>query len=317
VPETWNHELRLVSDQSNAFAWQAGAFYFKETNLVYTSRINQPYAYASGPPAFGNFSWLIFDYPDLSAVSKAVYGHGSFKFNDQFKLSAGVRYTKDTKFRHGFIHIFGGTIPVPDGHMDNSQTTWHIGLDYKPNTDTLLYVKADKGYKAGGYTNTAQYGPENLTAYEVGYKATFARRLQLDAAAFFNDYKDQQVSALGANITAGTQVFNAGKSEIKGLELGLKAAIGTGTNLGVHATFQDGTYKDFNLTNGSGTCPTNALPNTTPACNIQLAGNQTIQSPKISASVNLDQIIPLASGSTVTPSVTVRYNGKSYFSPFN
>jgi iron complex outermembrane receptor protein len=311
-PKTWNHELRVVSATDKALSWQAGAFYFKESSKLLSERIDKPFSTTEN-------RWLKFDYPKLEAESKAVYGHVSYRATDQIRITAGLRNTKDTKSRFGRVIIFNNpaAVVVPAGKLDNSQTTYHVGVDWKLNDDTLIYVKTDKGYKSGGYTNTAQYGPEILLAYEAGFKTTFNKRIQLNAAAFSNDYKDQQIALLGANVALGTQIFNAGKSKIDGLEVDLTALVGSSSEVGLHGTFINGKYKDFVLTNGSNTCPRNVVPNTAPACNIQLAGNKPIQTPDVSLSANLDHTFHGFAGGALTASLDARYNGEAFFSPFN
>lgn len=85
-------------------------------------------------------------------------------------------------------------------HQHN--VSWKGGLDYRLNSTTLLYANVSRGYKAGSYptlsaSTFAQYQPvtqESVTAYEAGFKAGFFdRKAQLNAAAFYYDYKNKQI----------------------------------------------------------------------------------------------------------------------------
>src|SRR3546814_19184383 len=67
-----------------------------------------------------------------------------------------------------------------------------------------LYVSYNRGYKSGGFNLldvgalnrptghvSPSYNPEIVDAYEVGLKSDlFDRRLRLNVAAFYYDYKD-------------------------------------------------------------------------------------------------------------------------------
>jgi iron complex outermembrane receptor protein len=110
-----------------------------------------------------------------------------------------------------------------------SGVTGTLGLDWKPDADTLAYVKYTRGYKAGGFnsgTTTLQAnittGKETIDAYEVGLKKTFGGRLQANASAFYYDYQDIQIPISGLNPVTNTNVssfFNLPKARIIGLEL--------------------------------------------------------------------------------------------------
>lgn len=78
-----------------------------------------------------------------------------------------------------------------------ASVSWH----FLPSAN--LYAKYSEGYRSGGYdgqTNsptgfTVPYESETLEAYEIGLKSRWLdNRLQLNAAAFFSDYQDLQVT---------------------------------------------------------------------------------------------------------------------------
>jgi len=110
-----------------------------------------------------------------------------------------------------------------------SGVTGTLGLDWKPDPDTLAYIKYTRGYKAGGFnsgTTTLQAnvttGKETIDAYEVGLKKTFGGRLQANASAFYYDYQDIQIPITGLNPVTNTNVasfYNLPKARIIGFEL--------------------------------------------------------------------------------------------------
>ncbi|RYF98455.1 MAG: TonB-dependent receptor, partial [Caulobacteraceae bacterium] len=101
-------------------------------------------------------------------------------------------------------------------------------LQYKPNEDTLLYLKYSRGYKAGGIVLSAMTGSpildsEHLNAYEVGYKFSPNRKLTVNTAAFYYDYANYQDFVSVRNLQApsgfSTIGFNIPKSRNYGFEL--------------------------------------------------------------------------------------------------
>lgn len=104
-----------------------------------------------------------------------------------------------------------------------------LGVDWKPDADTLVYAKYTRGYKAGGFnsgTTTLQSNvstdKETIDAYEVGAKKTFGGRFQANASAFWYNYQDIQVPISGLNPVTSTNVnsfFNLPKARVLGFEV--------------------------------------------------------------------------------------------------
>jgi iron complex outermembrane receptor protein len=112
--------------------------------------------------------------------------------------------------------------------LDETWNAWtgDVDVDWTPDHDTLVYAKYSRGYKAGGYTTfTIAANPETkketVDAYEVGLKKTIARVFQVNAAAFYYDYKNDQipVSVQNAQGLISAQLFNLKDVHISGVEL--------------------------------------------------------------------------------------------------
>lgn len=84
------------------------------------------------------------------------------------------------------------------------EVTGVIGLDWKPDNDTLVYVKIDRGYKPGGLGAADVFGvlaptpftdQELVDAYEAGFKRDWREwGLTTNIVAFFYNYDGYQVS---------------------------------------------------------------------------------------------------------------------------
>jgi iron complex outermembrane recepter protein len=107
--------------------------------------------------------------------------------------------------------------------------TGTLGLDWQPDDDTLAFAKFTRGYKAGGFNaGTTTLNPrvsteeENIDSYEIGLKRTFGGNLQVNASAFYYDYKNIQVPITGLDPVTQlnvTSFFNMPKAKVLGFEV--------------------------------------------------------------------------------------------------
>ena len=82
------------------------------------------------------------------------------------------------------------------------ETTWNIGLEYRPVEDVMVYGRVSTGYRAGGLYGwwvTSEpwgYPAEEMTNYEIGAKGLFFDNvLQLEATYFFQDFSSYHIFA--------------------------------------------------------------------------------------------------------------------------
>jgi iron complex outermembrane receptor protein len=202
-------------------------------------------------------------------ISKSVFGSIDYSVTDQVTLRASARYNDERRRFNGCLADGGGEqtedfdpirdafaalstaltgVPVtiePFGCLTFSDATlmpalvqtslnednfsWRVGVDWKLNPDTLLYVTVAKGYKAGSFTVipsilASQLEPvtqESLLSYEAGFKLSAAeRRVQLSGAAFYYDYTDKQfLNYVDTPFGRLPKLINFPKSRVWGLEL--------------------------------------------------------------------------------------------------
>ena len=125
-----------------------------------------------------------------------------------------------------FVHCADTETTRPD--LEDDELGGKIGLQYHISDDVMLYGSYSRGFKSGKFdleflhTNDTPFPqrplePETLDVLEFGLKSTLLdRRLIVNAALFFNVWKDQQVFNVGVN---GPEFFNLPESKIQGLEL--------------------------------------------------------------------------------------------------
>ena len=220
---TDSHELRFSNANPEFFEWVAGANYFKE----YLMEHDQNWAtYVEPSPANNCFTAapnLLYGCnnpnPSITGPSQhkgeGVFGQGNFHLTDALKLTLGLRYSHDSMFRNATVDGGGGQpltcFPPNDcvnggepdvGSESASKLTWRVGLDYQLTQTQMVYGYVATGYKPGGFndpqqgqTTTTTYGPEELTAYEIGYKGQIVPTLQLNSDFYYYDFQKSQVTA--------------------------------------------------------------------------------------------------------------------------
>src|SRR5678815_1409708 len=112
------------------------------------------------------------------------------------------RYTHDNKQGFDFLNYTLPLIPFtlePTKDFDESwsQTTYKLGVDWRPNETLMLYANYSTGYLSGGGlvgNFPGIYQPEKVRAWEAGFKSTLLdSRLIFNGAAYYQKIKDMQV----------------------------------------------------------------------------------------------------------------------------
>jgi iron complex outermembrane recepter protein len=225
-------------------------------------------------------------------------------------------------------------INTAPGYYDSSQTytkvTWKAGFEVDLAPQSMLYADVSTGFKAGGFnqavsltqpTKLQPYNPETITAYSVGIKNRFMdNRVQLNAEAFYWDYKDLQLSAQAFDGTGLIVLLtqNAGKATVQGLDLNLVAKIWQGGTLHAAVEYVDSKYKEFILQEsvqfvppGRVACAVSA-PNAQGLVTVDCSGKPLVRSPEFSGNAGISQAFNLAGGGNITLAADVAFAGRSY-----
>lgn len=324
----FSHELNLTSNGDGDLSWIAGLYYYNE-------KLDQPYAITvPDVPRFENPVGANFSNPmrayysqrgRLDSEAYAAFGQASWKFQPTLTLTAGLRYTKDKKAgRETQFQVFynpdvdpGNTYPVLNQSRVLSDSwsgiTGKIGLDWTPDPDTLAYAVVSTGYKSGGF-KLGQLGPdpivdqETIYAYEAGLKRRFGGALQVNAAAFYYDYRDLQVPVtVLVGVVRQTAFVNAPKSRAYGAEAEVTYRPVQDLTLRLVYSYLNAEYREF-----SGVIDT-AEPTLGPQ---DLAGKRLPQSPENKLTLNASYTLQIG-GADLTLVATSSWIGSQYYAVFN
>jgi iron complex outermembrane receptor protein len=224
-----SEEFQFLGDFDRV-KWVAGFYYSHEKGTEWNLNIAIPLTSA------GNVG---INDGDLSSKSYAAFGQLDWSFADQWTLTLGGRWTKEDKGLVTRNRRSTGACIVPvefreradlcSGriNVDFKKPSWLASIRYQPTDAINLYAKVATGFRGGGHnmrgTTVASYAPfepETVTEYEVGLKSElFDRRLRLNLAAFYDDYKNAQRNVLIlVGTTTVTRITNAAAAELKGFE---------------------------------------------------------------------------------------------------
>jgi iron complex outermembrane recepter protein len=214
----------------------AGLYYLREHITSHQEAYGRDLFYLFGSRLFNDVLRTIDD--DLLTKSYAGYANGSFTIVPDVRLSAGIRWTHESKDYDRTTSVFLNGVqsgaPFPFAGKDHwNDVSPMASVDWQVTPATMLYARVAKGFKSGGFNGRAndpasatEYKPEKVVSYEAGFKTTIADQLRLNGAVFDNEYKDFQARISARpddpenplNI-AILSVVNAGKMRIRGAEL--------------------------------------------------------------------------------------------------
>ncbi|MFW2830385.1 TonB-dependent receptor [Sphingomonas sp. ID0503] len=203
--------------------------------------------------------------PGITNFFNIVWGSLGFIYPNYKPIRPGESFTIDNRLGPDGLPLDPstyGTAGTFVGRLKEHNTSWNVGLDYKATDDVLLYFNVRKGYKAGSFPTVAAAAwsqlvgikQESLLDYEGGFKAQFFdRRLTLNGAAFYYDYKDKQLRAKIVDGIFGPldALVNVPKSRITGAELELIGRPLTGLTINASGTYINAKVREYQGVVGS------------------------------------------------------------------
>jgi iron complex outermembrane receptor protein len=286
-------EVRLESQLSGRFNWQAGVYYFDED---YDTEF---FSYDS----LGGGAQNQYLRANQTNTAWALFGSVNYEITEAFELRAGVRYTSDEKdFVTGAPQGF--TFPNPalptSASLSDSKVSWDVSGTFSVNDDVNLYARVATGFRgasvqpAGPFGNQSVAEPETNTAIEVGVKAELLdRRASLAFNIFRYEVKDQQLTAVGGAGNA-VRLLNAAETVGQGAELDLQAYLTPQLLVTLGASYNDTEINDDDI--AVGTCFACTVTDPIVGGFAVIDGNPLPQAPEWIANFTLRYGIPLGNG---------------------
>ncbi len=191
--------------------------------------------------------------------SFALFGQGTYYFDERWSVTLGLRGTYEEKKRRGSqIATFKlDTGPFgPDRFPDQGLSVFNLSplgvLSFRPSDDSMLFAKVARGFKSGGFNQQRTTGgdgdafdDEEATDFELGFRSTwFDRRLVLNMTGFYMLYDEFQAQAFD---NTGFTVTNAGSLTSYGVEADALVALHPDLVLGGAFGWNEARYDDFDM----------------------------------------------------------------------
>ncbi len=280
--DTVSQEFQLFNSNPGKFEWTLGAFLYEDDGsqfLLWQLWNENNFFGGPGPGTLARVNTT------NKTSSRAVFGQGTYNFNDQWAVLLGGRYTSDektgvqTNFRTNLTRSLTDSW---DSFTPKAQ------IQFKPNENILAYAGVTQGFKSGGFNLLAGvpalFEPEEVLAYEGGLKTQSGDgRFIFNAAAFYYDYTNLQLRTLvvGSGAVTAT-VSNAASAEVRGLEIYTSGRFSDLFSADLATTYLDTQLNNF-------VSPTNRR---------NLSGRPLPLSPKWSGVLGFNADFPLLGGDT-------------------
>ncbi|SEL81872.1 iron complex outermembrane recepter protein [Roseateles sp. YR242] len=168
-----------------------------------------------------------------------LYAQGHLRLTDRLSATLGLRgYNTRQDAANAFWRTNAQFVPTqqvydaPQLHTSEHGLLPRVGVDFNASPTTFLYASVARGEKFAGFNRAAESlisagvaaRPEKVTTYETGVKLrTAPERLTVNAAAFYNDYKDYLASLSGTTVNGvlvtDTVFLNAASARTYGVDL--------------------------------------------------------------------------------------------------
>ncbi len=262
----FSEELRLSSQQSAPWKWQAGMYLEHQRRLEV---IDIPTSGLDAAFGINSLDYGAFEPNDQysgrqspTTLQLALFGEVNYLPTEHWELIAGLR---EFHWRQSFSLYAGGLSgalgpgepETASGTSTENGANPRFNASYHVTPEATVYVEASRGFRYGGINqpvppsfcaaalmaqglngSPATYRPDHLWTYSLGERSEFdERRLVLDATEFYTRWSAVQTPH---DLACGYSfVQNAGGVRSTGLELESRFRASSAFTLGLSASFTD------------------------------------------------------------------------------
>jgi iron complex outermembrane recepter protein len=245
-------EVQLSSPKESKLTWTVGAFFLSQKGFTDPFTFSSPISTIvfGAPPGT---DYLLF--AESGTTSIAGYAQATATIFPDTRLTLGARYTQDRRTIEGFATAGGVIRPSTVGNDSAKfgKPTFRVALDHDFSRDFKVYASWNRGFQSGTYNSNSAAGynplvnrvlkPENIDAYEIGFKSElFDRQVRFNMAAFLYDYTNLQQQTYDNNVLVS---LNAGAARTKGVDVELLYQPSGDFSMGVSAAYLDARYTEY------------------------------------------------------------------------
>lgn len=304
VDETiWSQELNLISPDDGPITWIVGA-YFQEDQ----------YTFSDGRLYIGTPAPAYTIQGTNPKDSAAVFGQMSFNLPARFQLQIGARYAEATTTNHIFVNQFG--LPLyQDQREEWSNLSGKVALNWTVDDHNFLYGFIATGFRPGGLNVPvglglpAPFDEENVTSYEVGWKAGWlGGHLRTQINAYYNEYENFQVIIGYPDFpvpSLNIELNAPDTTTMYGFEAQVEAVFGAfSVDAGLGLLHSElGTFYATDPRIGGPAVACNPLTGPASATCVNLEGRDQTYAPELTFNIGAQYEFALGGGDTLTPRI--------------
>ena len=357
IKEYQSQELRFTSSPGTRLNWMVGVYNYEQENTGYNGGPRYNVNLANGMAATtntgptGTLREISQPVSPFEIQNQAVFASVSYDPTERWHLTLEGRYAKDQLTTNNAIQVGGNCARVLEAEFKSFTPRGTVRFDF--TEDLNVYFSIARGNKPGDFNNglcnaaipAAEFqrlsaisplsvDEETSLNYEIGSKMRLLDgRMSLEAALFFTDWSDQQVTGSqtyrnalnqSANISLTT---NAGKTEVKGLELNWRWKVSQNWDLNASYGYTNAEFKELcdnvyavltaSPATTAGPCPS-AIASPTVVVNFaNAAGFQTANAPESTFAAGAEFRTPVGTDWSFFARTDLSYQSERFAEVYN
>lgn len=357
VKEYQSQELRFNSSLGDKLNWTIGVYNYDQENTGFNGgpRYNVNLANGAAAPTntgpTGTLREISQPISPFEIQNQAVFGSVSYDPSERWHLTLEGRYARDQLTTNNAVQIGGNCARVLEAKFKSFTPRGTVRFDF--TEDLNVYFSIARGNKPGDFNNSLcnaaiplveferlstitplSVAEEVSLNYEIGSKMRLLDgRMSFEAALFFTDWSDQQVTGSqtyrntlnqSANISLTT---NAGKTEVKGLELSWLWKVSQSWNLNASYGYTKAEFKELcdnvyailtaSPVTATGPCPSTVASPTVVVNFANAAGFQTANAPKSTIAAGAEFRTPLSTDWIFLARADLSYQSERFAEVYN
>jgi iron complex outermembrane receptor protein len=319
----WSQEFNLLSPDDQRLTWLLGAYY-QYDDAVFPAGPFPTGDYRIGFPENVVDIYLFGKTPKETA---AVFGQVSYNISDRLQLQVGARYAQSTSTNDDVYTTYPqfGIVLFQDSKVEDDKVTGKVTLNWKVDDRNFIYGFVATGHKMGGlnapnlYVPPKNFGPEDLTDIELGWKSTmFDGHVRTQLGAYYTIYNDYQVAIGDPEFPQISSILNVSDDTIlMGIEGSAQAQFGP-LSVDVAASFSKSELGQFFAADPrvgrTGLCNAQTGPVSANCRNLE--GSSQSYAPEFTFSAGVQYAFDMGGGATLTPRVDYSHIGEAYSTIF-
>lgn len=320
LDDTWSQrqfteEIRLNGTSFERVDWTVGAYYYDQLAYFGGLKLLNPGTVSVTNGVVGSGETLFTGSDPIPSKSKSGFAHGVYRLTDQLSLIGGLRYTKENKdYTFQRLNPYVPTLPSYNavgglngttGRYSGNHTDYRAGVEYQWTDSLMTYAQWSTGFRGGGVNprpftpaQEVPFGIESVRATEIGVKSDFFdHHARVNAAAFYNEYKD--ILFTNAFPPPNATPVNVGAAHIKGAEIEVEARPFGSLQIDASVSYLKFEFTSINQ-NAAVSIPNVSLNTKEP------------YAPDRQANVGIQYVFPMGTAGSLTPRLDANYQS-SFF----